>query len=99
MELVAMCSWASIITSVLGFREEMSQNMTRVGCCGPIQSLVCIIGHAGEGLGILRKEPAPAQPADKVFPVCFFRGRRRRREVEEEEVEEEKVEEEEVGKD
>ena len=70
-----MCSWASIITSVLGFREEMSQNMTRVGCCGPIQSLVCIIGHAGEGLGILRKEPAPAQPADKVFPVCFCQMR------------------------
>jgi len=50
-ELVAMVSRVQIITGVLGFREQLPQSMSRVGCDGPKQSLVCIIGHVGEGLG------------------------------------------------
>ena len=65
-----MCSGAQIITGVLGFREQLPQSMSRVGCDGPKQSLVCIIGHVSEGLGITREEPSPCAAGGQVACLC-----------------------------
>src|SRR6218665_1188286 len=66
-ELVAMCSGAQKVTGVLWFREQLPQNMTRVGRDGPTDSLVCIVGHVSDGLSITREEPFSAEPQYKSF--------------------------------
>ena len=48
---------AQNITGVLGFREQLPQNMTRVGRDGPEESLVCIVDLVSDGLSITREEP------------------------------------------
>src|SRR6218665_3447350 len=74
-ELVAMCSGAQKITGVLWFREQLPQNMTRVGRDGPKESLVCSAGQVSNGLSISREEPSLCGAAEQVFPACLCRVR------------------------